>query len=37
MQLGSLRLNSPSFSLGKKISLSAESDLGRCPKTPQVF
>ena len=28
MQLGSLRLNSPSFSLGKKISRSAERDQG---------
>ena len=27
----------PSFLLGNKISLSAESDLGRCPKNPQVF
>ena len=26
-----------SFLLGNKISLSAESDLGRCPKNPQVF
>ena len=45
MQLGSLRLNSPpdclayspSFLISKRISLSAESDLGRCPKNPQVF
>jgi len=27
----------PGFLLGNKISLSAESDLGRCPKNPQVF
>ena len=27
----------PDFLLGNKISLSAESDLGRCPKNPQVF
>ena len=27
----------PGFLLGNKISLSAESDSGRCPKNPQVF
>ena len=27
----------PGFLLGNKISLSAESDLGLCPKNPQVF
>ena len=27
----------PDLMVGKKISLSAESDLGRCPETPQVF
>jgi len=27
----------PDFEVGKKISLSAESALGRCPKNPQVF
>ena len=43
MQLGFLRIERPpdiqsyfpSFLLGKKISLSAESGLGRCPKNPQ--
>lgn len=34
MQPGSLRLNSLSFSLGKKISRSAERASGLCPETP---
>ena len=34
MQLGSLHLNSSSFSLGKKISRSAERASGLCPETP---
>lgn len=45
MQLGFLRIERPpdiqsyfpSFLLGKKISLSAESDVGRCPKNLQAF
>ena len=45
MQLGFLRIERPpdiqsyfpSFWLGKKISLSAESDVGLCPTHPQVF
>ena len=45
MQLGFLRIERPpdiqsyfpSFLLGKKISLSAESDVGLCPTHPQVL
>ena len=45
MQLGFLRIERPpdiqsyfpSFLLGKKISISAESDVGRCPKNLQAF
>lgn len=45
MQLGFLQIERPpdiqsyfpSFWLGKKISLSAESDVGRCPKNLQAF
>lgn len=45
MQLGFLRIEHPpdiqsyfpSFLLDKKISLSAESDVGRCPKNLQAF
>ncbi len=45
MQLGFLRIERPpdiqsyfpSYLLGKKISLSAESDVGLCPTHPQKF